>query len=733
MKKSDFIIVEKDGLYGLDDKDGRRVVACEYDKILDYDDDGYIRLIRDGIYSTVNIEGKEAISPSCGINHLGVFYNGTARARKVEGWGLVDVNGKEVTAFDFKQINAHYNNGYVAINSEGKRGFMTDDGTFTLSKKQYAGGMRTRYKEVRVFHGGIAPALTWNDRWIFIDEQRNRVNEYEYASMDTVLRGGLYSIGRLAPGEHLYSAATYEGKPIIDEWYDSPLHFEGGLAICSKKHLDENGQEVVIPGSGQPLYDYGILRSDGTYLFAMDYNYIHWNDYKNKDCWFAEDSKACYLLYSDGTRRVYDKSKAVRRWNDLAFIPKSEYNNYIPESEILTAYEPEIVAERHLKVFNKEKFENAIDTYTGCGFKPLQFYYRDTDATFDVNTLYKRGRVLRAGNFLEATQKLRRPMHRVRFMIAALRLFSVETYMSECHFSKNPLPFKENIIHRNSYFVVADVYEYAGKTQILLVNIPHGAWVLGKANGYLFRNIPNSSPVYGLSLKDYARMDFREKMSESVHGHSLDEEWNTSMHQPVGLDSNMQPVSMEKDETIGDDDLWHTQTIHSTRMDEISFDIFYNIVSYDKDNEWQDNYFIRRQDNALKIVVGDINRMRVDCVVVFDGTLALSATDDSDNVPYSYAIHSTLPEWKGKSSDYIKDLRHSLDNVFRTAAENKLNSIALPGNLFCAEIAQAKIAKTVIDTCEKYLRTEKITGDIYICCDGKQEADVITNEINKHE
>ena len=733
MKKSDFIIVEKDGLYGLDDKDGRGVIACEYDKILDYDDDGYIRLIRDGIYSTINLEGKEAISPSCRISHLGVFYNGTARARKAEGWGLVDVNGKEVTAFDFKQINAHYNNGYVAINSEGKRGFMTDDGTFTLSKKQYAGGMRTRYKEVRVFHGGIAPALTWNDRWIFIDEQRNRVNEYEYASMDTVLRGGLYSIGRLAPGEHLYSAATYEGKPIIDEWYDSPLHFEGGLAICSKKHLDENGQEVVIPGSGQPLYDYGILRSDGTYLFAMDYNYIHWNDYKDKDCWFAEDSKACYLLYSDGTRRVYDKSKAVRRWNDLAFIPKSEYNNYIPESEILTAYEPEIVAERHLKVFNKEKFENAIDTYTGCGFKPLQFYYRDTDATFDVKTLYKRGRVLRAGSFLEATQKLRRPMHRVRFMIAALRLFSVETYMSECHFSKNPLPFKENIIHRNSYFVVADVYEYAGKTQILLINIPHGAWVLGKANGYLFRNIPNSSPVYGLSLKDYARMDFREKMSESVHGHSLDEEWNTSMHQPVGLDSNMQPVSMEKDETIGDDDLWHTQTIHSTRMDEISFDIFYKIISYDKDNEWQDNYFIRRQDNALKIVVGDINRMRVDCVVVFDGTQSLNATDDSDNVPYSYAIHSTLPEWKGKSSDYIKDLRHSLDNVFRTAAENKLNSIALPGNLFCAEIAQTKIAKTVIDTCDKYLRTEKITGDIYICCDGKQEADVITNEINKHE
>ena len=729
MKKSNFIIVEGNGLYGLDDKNGQRVVACEYDKILDYDDDGYIRLIRDGIYSTVDLQGKEAIPLACGITHLGVFYNGTARARKAEGWGLVDTNGKEVTVFTYKQINAHYNNGYVAVDSNGKRGFMTDDGTFTLSKKQYAGGMRTRYKEVRVFHGGIAPALTWSNRWIFVDEQRNRVNNYEYTSMDTVLRGGLYSVSRDNTDGPRYSAASYEGKPIIDECYDSPLHFEGGLAICSRKHLDENGKEVAIPDSGQPLYDYGILRSDGTYLFTMGYNDIHWNSYKDKDCWYAEDTKACYLLYSDGTRRVYDKSKAVRRWNELPFIPKSEYGNYIPESEISTAYEPEIVAERHLKVFNRTKFENAIGKYTGCGFTPLQFYYRDTDAMFDVKSLYKRGMVLRAGSFLEATQKLQRPMHRVRFIIAALRLFSVETYMRECHISKNPLPFKENIIHRNSYFVVVDVYEYAGKTQILLVNIPHGAWILGKANGYRFRNIQADSPVYGLSLKDYARNDFREKMSAPVHGHSLDEEWNTSMHQPVGLDSNMQPVSMERDESCSDNDLWHTQTIHSTRWDEISFDIFYNIVSDDKDNEWQDIYFTRRQDNALKIVVGDTNRMRVDCVVVFDGTQSLSATGDSDNVPYSYIIHNTLPKWQGKGSEYIKDLRHCIDSVFRTAAANSIKSIALPGDFFCADVSRAKAAETLISVAEKYLRTGKIIGDIYVCCDNTNEAEVYKNKV----
>ena len=44
MNKSGFIIVTENGLYGLEDSEGHRVVPCEYDKILDYDDDGYIRL-----------------------------------------------------------------------------------------------------------------------------------------------------------------------------------------------------------------------------------------------------------------------------------------------------------------------------------------------------------------------------------------------------------------------------------------------------------------------------------------------------------------------------------------------------------------------------------------------------------------------------------------------------------------------------------------------------------------
>ncbi len=62
MNKSGFVIVTENGLYGLQDANGREVVPCEYDKILDYDDDGYIRLLKGEVYSTVSIEG-ERLSP----------------------------------------------------------------------------------------------------------------------------------------------------------------------------------------------------------------------------------------------------------------------------------------------------------------------------------------------------------------------------------------------------------------------------------------------------------------------------------------------------------------------------------------------------------------------------------------------------------------------------------------------------------------------------------------------
>ncbi len=137
LKKSGSVIVlDSTGRVGLTDKDGNVVVPCLYDKILDFDDDGYIRILKDGVYGTIDLEGNIIIPHSVGLTHLGVFHGGTARAKKGELWGLVDTGGNAVGEFCYKQINAHYAGCYKAVRTDGMPGFITEDGSFTPSTKK---------------------------------------------------------------------------------------------------------------------------------------------------------------------------------------------------------------------------------------------------------------------------------------------------------------------------------------------------------------------------------------------------------------------------------------------------------------------------------------------------------------------------------------------------------------------------------------------------------------------
>ena len=72
MNKTGFVIVYNDaGQAGLQDENGQLVVPCQYDKILDYDDDGYIRVLKGDVYGTLNWNCQEVIPHSIGLTHLG--------------------------------------------------------------------------------------------------------------------------------------------------------------------------------------------------------------------------------------------------------------------------------------------------------------------------------------------------------------------------------------------------------------------------------------------------------------------------------------------------------------------------------------------------------------------------------------------------------------------------------------------------------------------------------------
>lgn len=121
---------------------------------------------------------------------------------------------------------------------------------------------------------------------------------------------------------------------------------------------------------------------------------------------------------------------------------------------------------------------------------------------------------------MEATPSLKRPAHKFSFFIAARRLIEVGEFRNINRGTLIDLPFEQYIIHRNCYFLVYDVSTYAGVTQIVLLQLPHGFFNLAQQEGLNLKKIKACAPDYEM-LKSYARMDLQEKRAQPVHGYSL--------------------------------------------------------------------------------------------------------------------------------------------------------------------------------------------------------------------
>ena len=365
MNKSELIIVNLgEHSVGLQDKNGLVMLPCIYEKIPDYDDDGYIRFIKNGIYGTVDLQGNIMIGHSLELTHLGVFYGGIARARKNNKWGLVNVYGEEVTPFEYTSISAHYKNGYRAVTMDGEKVFLPEDG-------------------------------------------------------------------------------------------------------------------------------------------------------------------------------------------------------------------------KKLSALNSNMFFEKLKPWTGKSlFHSLNIYYRDTDEIINTKNEYKKGKIIRAGDYFEATQKLRRPVCKTRFLIASRKLASVDEVKS---FGRNipPIPFRENIIHKNSCFLIMDVVKIAGIQQILLLHLPYGAVKLADKFKLDLSKLKAESED-GTDLRKVAIEDLQIKMTQSVYGYSLNDYWLDTMRQPLGLDSENKMVPLFP---LAESD-------KSQNEDEIALEILIRLYSNENSMDWQEKDFL---------------------------------------------------------------------------------------------------------------------------------------------
>ena len=173
---------------------------------------------------------------------------------------------------------------------------------------------------------------------------------------------------------------------------------------------------------------------------------------------------------------------------------------------------------------NKTYIENVLNwTFSGS-----RFYYRDTDADFDVENTYRVGKIIKAGFFIDVSLNAKKPNSKVRFIIGsahAAELYKTDlcnSFTKECELC---------VFHPNSFFKVMDIYKVKEQYQIFLFHIPlQGISVLENATFDLkFEN--------GKSI-DYfverARASFDEKLKMDIDEKLESPEWKKRTNDPVG-------------------------------------------------------------------------------------------------------------------------------------------------------------------------------------------------------
>lgn len=328
-------------------------------------------------------------------------------------------------------------------------------------------------------------------RWALVDESGTPLTEYKYWFVEPWGEGYFRA---MVTGSK-YDLLTPEGKEV----FHTPIGFIGKI---------ENGYVTIgktIPKTktSETRYLYGLAHVSGIILIPPVIEHT--------------GQKLCLLA-----GEYEGDAVTVSPFGGVA----ADDNSHLPKR----------IVPDHTTYF--ENFCNWV-------FPGLQFFYRDTDYEFNVDETYKVGDVIRAGFFIDATTKLLRPNKRVRYIIASAH--AAELYKNvDMTGDEGGDNWHMCTFHFNSYFKVMDIYHHEDVTQVLLLHIPHSALhIFGK--GEMSVSFIDDLFDEDESLIGYARGSLHEKMLDDIHPRSLDREWCRRTEYPIGLDGQMQKVSLELD------------------------------------------------------------------------------------------------------------------------------------------------------------------------------------------
>ena len=274
--------VKVDGKWGLVGKDGKWLLAPEYDWVSSFID-GLAIVMKEGWSGVIDIVGRKVVPLRYDRIHL--FSEGLAHVMLCEKEGFIDETGKKIIPLIYDEASG-FKGGLARVNIGEYQGLGGKWGFIDKSGKEI---VPLEYEMVWDFVGGMAVVMQ-NGQLGFVNSSGVVVVPPRYARVDDFSEG-------LAVVCHLekWGVIDITGKEVIPVKYDYMKSFSDGVAlvVLNNKHgfIDKKGNEVVpiIYDDIEPFSEglaqvklngkYGFVNKSGKVVVPIKYDWV--GDFKN--------------------------------------------------------------------------------------------------------------------------------------------------------------------------------------------------------------------------------------------------------------------------------------------------------------------------------------------------------------------------------------------------------------------------------------------------------------------